>query len=322
MKRIKIGIIGGAGYTAGELLRLLINHPHADIVFVNSESNAGNPLTQVHEGLYGETDLRFTDRAPLDEIDCLFLCSGHGASSEFWRTHHRPDNLKVIDLSQDFRDESQGYVYGLPELNSERIKTAGLLANPGCFATAIQLALLPLAKAGLLTESIHVTGITGSTGAGVKPTASTHFSWRDNNMSVYKAFEHQHLLEINRSLRKLQGDDLGEIDFLPMRGDFPRGIFVTAYTRCDLSAREATKLFSDYYAEAPFVHLTDKPLDLKQVVNTNKCLLWIEKHADKLLVLSAIDNLLKGASGQAVENMNLMFGLNETTALRLKPSAF
>ncbi len=322
MNRIKIGIIGGAGYTAGELLRLLINHPQADIVFVNSESNAGNPLTQVHEGLYGETDLRFTGQAPLEDIDCLFLCSGHGASSEFWKTHHRPDNLRVIDLSQDFRDESEGYVYGLPELNRERIKTTGLLANPGCFATAIQLALLPLAKAGLLTESIHVTGITGSTGAGVKPTASTHFSWRDNNLSVYKAFEHQHLLEINRSLRKLQGDSLGEINFLPVRGDFPRGIFVTAYTRCSLNAGEATELFSEYYAGAPFVHLTDKPLDLKQVVNTNKCLLWIEKHGDKLLVLSAIDNLLKGASGQAVENMNLMFGLDETIALRLKPSAF
>lgn len=322
MNKIKIGIIGGAGYTAGELLRLLINHPQAEIVFVNSESNAGNPLTQVHEGLYGETDMRFTDRAPLDAIDCLFLCSGHGASSEFWKTRHRPDNLKVIDLSQDFRDESEGYIYGLPELSRDRIKATGLLANPGCFATAIQLALLPLAKAGLLTEDIHVTGITGSTGAGVKPAATTHFSWRDNNMSVYKAFEHQHLLEINRSLRKLQGDSLGEIDFLPMRGDFPRGIFVTAYTRCGLSADEATKLYSEFYAGAPFVHLTDKPLDLKQVVNTNKCLLWIEKHGDKLLVLSAIDNLLKGASGQAVENMNLMFGLNETTGLRLKPSAF
>lgn len=322
MKKIKIGIIGGAGYTAGELIRLLINHPHAEIVFVNSESNAGNPLTYVHEGLLGDTDLRFSGTAPLDDIDCLFLCSGHGASSEYWKSHHQPGHLKVIDLSQDFRDESEGYVYGLPEFNRERIKTTRLLANPGCFATAIQLALLPLAKAGQLTDSIHVTGITGSTGAGVKPTYSTHFSWRDNNMSVYKAFEHQHLLEINRSLHKLQGEKLGEINFLPMRGDFPRGIFITAYTRCNLSADEARTLYSSYYDDAPFVHLSDKPLDLKQVVNTNKCLLWIEKHDDKLLILSAIDNLLKGASGQAVENMNLMFGLDESTALRLKPSAF
>lgn len=319
---IRVGIIGGAGYTAGELIRLLINHPQVRIVFVHSESNAGNPLTYVHEGLMGDTDLRFSDNAPLDEIDCLFLCSGHGASSQFWQTHERPEGLKVVDLAQDFRDESHGYVYGLPELNRDRIKATQLLANPGCYATAIQLALLPLASAGLLNDSVHVTGITGSTGAGVKPSYSTHFSWRDNNMSVYKAFEHQHLLEIRRSLGQLQPSMQAEINFIPMRGDFPRGIFVTAYTRCDLDLEDATKTYRDFYQDAAFTHVADKTLDLKQVVNTNKCLLWLEKHSDKLLVLSAIDNLLKGASGQAVQNMNLMFGLDETTGLRLKPSAF
>lgn len=319
---IRVGIIGGAGYTAGELIRLLINHPQAEIVFVNSQSNAGNPVSSVHEGLVGDTDLKFTDQMPLDEIDCLFLCSGHGASSTFWESHVCPPGLKVIDLAQDYRDESCGYVYGLPELNRDRIKSADLLANPGCFATAIQLALLPLAKAGLLTHDVHITGITGSTGAGVKPTAFTHFSWRDNNMSVYKAFNHQHLIEIRRSLGQLQSESLGDLCFIPMRGDFPRGIFVTAYVRCEMSLDEARELYSEFYADAPFVHLAESPIDLKQVVNTNKCLLWIEKHGDRLLVLSAIDNLLKGASGQAVENMNLMFGIDETTGLRLKPSAF
>lgn len=319
---IKVGIIGGAGYTAGELIRLLINHPHVEIVFVHSESNAGNPLTFVHEGLVGETDLRFSAEAPLDAIDCLFLCSGHGASSQFWQTHERPAGLKVVDLAQDFRDESHGYVYGLPELNRDRIKATDSLANPGCYATAIQLALLPLASAGQLKDPVHVTGITGSTGAGVKPTFSTHFSWRDNNMSVYKAFEHQHLLEIRQSLKQLQPSMSADINFIPMRGDFPRGIFVIAYTRCDLEADEAIKLYKEFYRDAAFTHVADRSVDLKQVVNTNKCLLWLEKHGDKLLVLSIIDNLLKGASGQAVQNMNLMFGLDETEGLRLKPSAF
>lgn len=319
---IRAGIIGGAGYTAGELIRLLINHPQVSIAFVHSESNAGNPLTYVHEGLMGDTDLCFSADAPLDEIDCLFLCSGHGASSQFWQTHERPEGLRVVDLAQDFRDESHGYVYGLPELNRDRIKSTLLLANPGCYATAIQLALLPLASAGRLNDSVHITGITGATGAGVKPTYSTHFSWRDNNMSVYKAFEHQHLLEIRRSLSQLQPSMQADINFIPMRGDFPRGIFVTAYTRCDLGLEDATKLYLDFYRDAAFTHIADKSLDLKQVVNTNKCLLWLEKHDDKLLVLSAIDNLLKGASGQAVQNMNLMFGLDETTGLCLKPSAF
>lgn len=319
---IKVGIIGGAGYTAGELLRLLINHPEVEISFVHSESNAGNLLTQVHGGLVGETEMRFSAEAPLDAIDCLFLCSGHGASSKFWQENVRPQNLKVVDLAQDFRDESEGYVYGLPEMNRNRVKGTSLLANPGCFATAIQLALLPLASAGMLNDSVHVTGITGSTGAGVKPTAYTHFSWRDNNMSVYKAFEHQHLIEIRRSLGLLQPGFNAEINFIPMRGDFPRGIFVTAYIKCSLEIEEALKLYKDYYSDAVFTFVADKSVDLKQVVNTNKCVISLEKHGDKLLIMSAIDNLLKGASGQAVQNMNLMFGLDETTGLKLKSSAF
>ena len=237
---IKVGIIGGAGYTAGELLRLLINHPHVEIAFVNSQSNAGNLISDVHEGLIGDTDIRFTDKIDLQEIDCLFLCSGHGASTEFWNEHNRPESLKVIDLAQDFRDESCGYVYGLPELNRRRIESSMLTANPGCFATAIQLALLPLAASGNLTSTVHVTGITGSTGAGVKPGATTHVSWRDNNMSVYKVFNHQHLKEIRQSLSVAAGREVPEIDFIPMRGDFPRGIFVTAYLHSDLTEEDVT----------------------------------------------------------------------------------
>lgn len=319
---IRAGIIGGAGYTAGELIRILINHPGVDLHFVNSTSNAGNRLTDVHEGLIGDTDMKFTDACPLNDIDVVFMCSGHGASSSFWKENARPDGLKVIDLSQDFRDESFGYVYGLPELNRERIRNCHLLANPGCFATAIQLSLLPLASAGKLTNSVHITGITGSTGAGVKPTSSTHFSWRDNNLSVYKAFEHQHLKEIRQSLRCLMPECDAELNFIPVRGDFPRGIFVTAYTESDLTEEQARKIYHEFYRDEPFTHISDRPIDLKQAINTNKALLHIGKHGNKLLITGAIDNLLKGASGQAVENMNLMFGLDETTGLKLKPSAF
>lgn len=319
---IRIGIIGGAGYTAGELLRILLNHPQAQIVFVHSQSNAGNPLTFVHEGLMGETDLTFSDSYDLNAIDCLFLCSGHGASKQFWAENERPAGLKVIDLAQDFRDESCGYVYGLPEMNRERISGSDLIANPGCYATAIQIALLPMAAAGLIKEDVHITGITGSTGAGVKPTYSTHFSWRNSNMSVYKAFEHQHLLEINQSLHQLMPQMDSELHFIPMRGDFSRGIFVTAYLKSELTEPEARQLYADFYAPSAFTSVSTKSLDLKQVVNTNKALVWTEKHGDNLLILSAIDNLLKGASGQAVQNMNLMFGLDETTGLRLKSSAF
>lgn len=319
---IKVGIIGGAGYTAGELIRLLLNHPEVEIGFVHSSSNAGQPLAMVHEGLTGETDMIFSGDFDLNKIDCLFLCSGHGASTKFWLEHNRPSSLKVIDLSQDFRDESEGYVYGLPELNTDRIKTATSVANPGCFATAIQLAILPLAAFGKLKSDVHITGITGSTGAGVKPGPTTHFSWRVGNMSVYKAFSHQHLMEIYQSIHKLMPTCHSELMFIPMRGDFARGIFVTAYTETDLTLEEAKKIFHDFYADASFTFMALKELDLKQVVNTNKALVWLEKHGNKLLILSAIDNLLKGASGQAVQNMNLMFGFPETTGLKLKSSGF
>ncbi len=319
---IRVGIIGGAGYTAGELLRILVHHPEVEIKFIHSESNAGNKIADVHEGLYGDTDLSFSGEYDLKAIDCLFLCSGHGASSKFWQENERPAGLKVVDLAQDFRDESCGYVYGLPEINFDRIASTELVANPGCFATAIQIALLPLATAGKLCGDVHITGITGSTGAGVKPSATTHFSWRTDNISVYKAFEHQHLIEINHNISKLMPGSTTELNFVPMRGDFARGIFVAAYLRSDLSIDEARAIYADFYADAAFTHLAPKNLDLKQVVNTNKGLVWLEKHGDKLMILSAIDNLLKGASGQAVQNMNIMFGLDQRCGLQLKPSGF
>ena len=319
---INAGIIGGAGYTAGELIRILINHPQVNISWIHSTSNAGRYVHEVHEGLIGDTDLRFADAYDLSAVDVVFLCQGHGFSRKFWEENTLPGHLKVIDLAQDFRDESCGYVYGLPEVNRERIRSARLLANPGCFATAIQLALLPLAAAGELPDQIHVTGITGSTGAGVKPGDTTHFSWRNNNISVYKAFTHQHLAEISRTLRALQPGSEPEINFVPMRGDFARGIFIAAYVDTDLTAEAAVDLYKDFYANAAFTHVSSRPVDLKQAVNTNKAVLSVEKHGSKLLVISAIDNLLKGASGQAVQNMNLMFSLPEDTGLKLKPSAF
>lgn len=319
---MKIGIIGGAGYTAGELLRLLLNHPEAEIVFIHSTSNAGAPVTDVHEGLIGETDLCFSEDYDLNAIDVLFLCQGHGFSKKFWEENAMPEGLKIVDLAQDYRDESNGYVYGLPEAHVNRIKDAQKVANPGCFATAIQVALLPLAAAGKLNSEIHVTGITGSTGAGVKPGATTHFSWRNNNMSVYKAFGHQHLAEIKQTLGQLQPGFDQEISFLPVRGDFARGIFAMTYIDTDMSLEEATALYKNYYRDAAFTHVSDKPVDLKQVVNTNKAVISLEKHGSKLLIISAIDNLLKGASGQAVQNMNLICGLPEKTGLSLKPSAF
>lgn len=322
MSKIKVGIIGGAGYTAGELLRLLINHPAVDIRFVHSSSNAGNRVCSVHEGLWGDTELTFSDGFDLEAIDVLFLCSAHGHSRLFWEENTRPASLKVIDLAQDYRDESEGYCYGMPELQREKIAGASLIANPGCFATAIQLALLPLAAARKLCGEIHVTAITGSTGAGVKPTSKTHFSWRNNNISVYKAFTHQHLAEISRTLRGLQPTFDEAINFVPMRGDFSRGILASVYTECDLSADEARKLYADYYADARFTHVIEGEVDMKQVVNTNKALLSVEKYGTKLHIVSAVDNLLKGASGQAVQNMNLIFGLDEAEGLRLKPSAF
>jgi len=319
---IKAGIIGGAGYTAGELVRLLLFHPEVEISFVHSTSNAGNFLYEVHTGLFGDTDLRFSSSFDLENIDVLFLCSGHGHSTEFWSTNNRPEKLKVIDLAQDYRDCSCGYVYGLPEINRDKIKRCSLLANPGCFATAIQLGVLPLASAGLLSNDIEVTAVTGSTGAGVKPGATTHFSWRNNNLSVYKAFEHQHLKEIGMNLSLLQPDFDKNVNFIPVRGDFARGILASIYTDCDLSLDEIQGLYQDFYKDAVFAHVYPRDLDLKQVVNTNKALVSVQKHNGKVLIVSAIDNLLKGASGQAVQNMNLMFGLDEGTGLRLKASAF
>ena len=319
---IKVGIVGGAGYTAGELLRILLNHPEAEVTFVNSSSNAGNKLYDVHEGLFGETEMAFTDMLPLDEIDVLFICSGHGDSKKFLEANEVPANVKIIDLSQDFRDESNGFVYGLPELNKERIKTATKIANPGCFATGIQLGLLPLAANGLLKGEVHTNGITGSTGAGVKPGPTSHFSWRNNNISIYKAFGHQHLKEINQSLKQLQPDFDHAINFIPVRGNFSRGIFVSSYLDCDLELSELRKLYADFFEDAAFTFMIEANPDLKQVVNTNKVLIHLEKHGNKLLILSVIDNLLKGASGQAVQNMNLMCGLPENMGLQLKSVAF
>ncbi len=320
----KIGIIGGAGYTAGELLRILINHPGVEVKWVHSESNAGRHVSAVHTGLLGETDLHFSDTHPLEDIDILFLCSAHGHSREFWENNRRPEGLKVIDLAQDFRDESEGYVYGLPEKNFGRIAEADSVANPGCFATAIQLSLLPLAAAGLLPEEgeINVTALTGSTGAGVKPGATTHFSWRNDNISVYKPFTHQHLKEIGMTLEQLQPGHGAKITFIPMRGDFARGIFAAVTLDCPLSQEEAEKLYKEYYKDAPFVTVSDEPIHLKQVVNTNKAVIHIDGHDGKLLITTAEDNLLKGASGQAVQNMNIMLGLDQREGLRLKASSF
>lgn len=323
---IRIGIIGGAGYTAGELCRILLNHPEAEIKFINSSSNAGNKITDVHEGLYGDTDLTFTDQLPFDEVDVIYFCFGHGKSAEFLREHDVPAHVKIIDLAQDFRLAAPGndYVYGLPELNREAIRKADHVANPGCFATCIQLGLLPLAKAGLIKADVAVNAITGSTGAGVKPSATTHFSWRNNNMSIYKAFNHQHVPEIKQSLRQLQADFSSEIDFIPYRGDFARGIFATEVVRVDeaLPVEEVVDLYKTFYSDAAFTHYVDKAIDMKQVVNTNKALVHVDKYGDKLLVTSTIDNLLKGASGQAVQNMNLMFGLDEAAGLKLKAGGF
>ena len=329
---VRVGILGAAGYTGGELIRLLINHPEAEIVFANSSSNAGNSICDVHEGLLGDTELEFCADLPFDDVDVLFFCFGHGKSAEFLKGHKIPERVKIIDLAQDFRIASpeHDYVYGLPELHRELIKGCKHLANPGCFATCIQLGLLPLAEAGLLVNDVCINAITGSTGAGQKPGATTHFSWREGNISVYKVFTHQHLHEIKQSLKELQGELNSAIDFIPYRGDFARGIFCTELVRFNGeegspgNPDESTlvKLYKDFYANAAFTHYSDRELDLKQVVNTNKALIHIQKFGNKALITSVIDNLLKGAVGQAVQNMNLMFGLDETCGLKLKASAF
>ena len=321
---IKIGILGAAGYTGGELIRLLLNHPEAEIVFANSESNAGNLVADVHEGLLGDTDLRFTSEMPFEKVDVVFFCFGHGKSEQFLREHTIPAHVKIIDLAQDFRlaAPDNDYVYGLPEINRERIAAAQHVANPGCFATCIQLGLLPAAKLGIVKGDIAVNAITGSTGAGQKPGATTHFSWRDNNMSIYKAFCHQHVPEICQSLKQVQGELDAEIDFIPYRGDFARGIFATQVVKTDMPIEQIVEAYKAFYKDAPFTHYVDNAIDMKQVVNTNKALVHCDKFGNKLLITSTIDNLLKGAVGQAVQNMNIMFGVEETMGLRLKGSAF
>ena len=324
---LRVGILGAAGYTGGELIRLLLNHPQAEIVFANSGSNAGNRVCDVHSGLTGETELRFTDQMPFDEVDVVFFCFGHGKSEQFLREHSIPQRVKVIDLAQDFRvrrpdGSTDEWVYGLPELHRNEIRHATRLANPGCFATCIQLALLPALKAGLFGGDIHVNGITGSTGAGQKPGSTTHFSWRNDNVSVYKAFTHQHLLEINQTVQEVAGAYDGRVLIIPQRGCFARGIFVTAYATCSASQQEVERVYDDFYADAAFTHFVSAAPDMKQVVNTNKALVSAERIGDQLLMTCCIDNLLKGAVGQAVQNMNLMCGLDEREGLRLKASAF
>ena len=342
MAKVKVGILGAAGYTGGELIRLLVNHPAAEIVFANSESNAGNKVSDVHEGLLGDTELQFTSEMPFDSVDVVFFCFGHGKSEAFLKEHSIPDSVKIIDLAQDFRIAGDhDYVYGLPEMHRESIASCKHLASPGCFATCIQLGLLPLAKAGLLTDDIAVNAITGSTGAGQKPGSTTHFSWRSNNFSVYKLFTHQHLHEITQTLNELRpataprvADTLNEgygaedgaitVDFIPYRGDFARGIFCTEVIRLRnaMPQEDIVKLFKDYYVSAAFTHYSDKAPDLKQVVNTNKAIVHAEVFGRKVVVTSMIDNLLKGAVGQAVQNMNIMFGLDEKAGLNLKAAAF
>ena len=337
---VRVGILGAAGYTGGELIRLLLNHPEVEIVFANSESNAGNKVYDVHEGLLGETELEFTSEMPFDKVDVVFFCFGHGKSEAFLKEHSIPANVKIIDLAQDFRIKGDhDYVYGLPETHHKEIAKCQHLANPGCFATCIQLGLLPLAQAGLLTKDISVNAITGSTGAGQKPGATTHFSWRNNNFSVYKLFTHQHLHEICQTLNELKPegaphvvDTLDEgyeaegitVDFIPYRGDFARGIFCTEVVTLETSpaASDIVALYKNFYEQAAFTHYSDKALDLKQVVNTNKALVHVEIFGKKVVITSMIDNLLKGAVGQAVQNMNIMFGLDERAGLNLKASAF
>ena len=324
---IKAGIIGGAGYTAGELIRLLIHHPKVDIDFVFSTSNAGNAISAIHQDLVGDLDLRFTNQFNPD-VDVLFLCLGHGNSKSFLEANQVSQSTRIIDLSNDFRlsadsnFEGKQFVYGLPELQLNKIKEAQYIANPGCFATAIQLALLPLAKHDLLVDNIHVNAVTGATGAGTSLSATTHFTWRDNNFSYYKPFVHQHLGEISQSLTQLQPQSNAQIYFLPNRGNFSRGIYATSYTSFNGELNEAYDLYQDFYGQSAFTHISNKEIHLKQVVNTNKCMIHLHKHQDKLLITSAIDNLLKGASGQAIQNMNLLFDFEESEGLALKANYF
>ncbi len=319
--KIRVAIEGAAGYTAGELLRILLFHPLAEVKYVHSDSHAGKPFYTVHKDLLGETELVFSE-INFDDTDVVFLCKGHGQSVKFMQQTNLPDRVKVIDLSTDFRDESEGFVYGLPELQREKIKTARFISNPGCFATSIELALLPLAAAGLLTAEVHITSITGSTGAGQSPSETTHFSWRNNNVSVYKPFRHQHLKEIGMCINKLQQSFDKAVNLVPVRGNFTRGILTSCYTACNSSQAEIDTLYSEFYKNHPFTVISPENPDLKQVVNTNKCILYLERFEDKLYIISLIDNLVKGASGQAVQNMNLVFGFPEDAGLHLKSTGF
>jgi N-acetyl-gamma-glutamyl-phosphate reductase len=325
-KNIKVGIVGGAGYTGGELIRLLVNHPYVAVSFIHSRSNAGKPVYSVHEDLVGETDWQFTGELRQD-VDVIFLCVGHGEAKKFLAENPIDEKIKVIDLSQDFRLsrssqlEARSFVYGLPELNKDKIRTASNIANPGCFATAIQLGLLPLAKAGILNQ-VYTTGITGSTGAGQSLSSTSHFSWRANNIQAYKTLNHQHMNEIGESLLQLQPKGQIDVSFVPWRGDFTRGIFISSQMDCDLTEQEVNDLYKDFYSGHPFTIVSSQPIFLKQAVNTNKCIIQLEKVGTKLVVHSIIDNLLKGASGQAVQNMNLLFGLDECAGLKLKANYF
>ncbi|MDD4590920.1 MAG: N-acetyl-gamma-glutamyl-phosphate reductase [Prevotella sp.] len=332
---IRVGILGAAGFTGGELIRLLVNHPEVEIVFANSESNAGNSVADIHEGLYGDTDMKFTSEMPFDKIDVVFFCFGHGKSEAFMKAHDIPENVKIIDLAQDFRlapenitktqhptAQKHDFIYGLPEINADQIAKAQHVANPGCFATCIQLGLLPAAKMHLITKDVSVNAITGSTGAGQKLQTTTQYSWRDNNLSIYKAFRHQHIPEIRQSLKQIQGFLNTSIDFIPYRGCFTRGVFATEVVKTNADSNEIIAGYKEFYKDAAFTHYVDQPLDLKQVVNTNKVLVHVDKIDDKLLITSCLDNLLKGAVGQAVQNMNIMFGIDQKTGLNLKGSAF
>ena len=331
-KKLRIGIFGAAGYTGGELIRLLLNHPQATLVFAHSESHCGHKISDVHGSLLGDTDMTFASEMPFEDVDVVFLCFGHGKSSAFLQSHQIPSSVKIIDLAQDFRLASDGhdFVYGLPEINRRKIVQANHIANPGCFATCLQLAMLPLVSAGLVKEDVVVNAVTGSTGAGQRPSDTTHYSWRSDNMSVYKPFRHQHLAEIYQTLNACSPDGAGSwgdengrtLDFIPWRGNFARGIFATLVTRCEASEAQLTDLYTQFYASHPFTHYAANAIDLKQVVNTNKCLIHCEKEGNRLLITAAIDNLLKGAVGQAVQNMNIMAGIDETCGLQLKASAF
>ncbi len=325
--RIKVGIVGGAGFTAGELLRLLLPHPHAEIAAVVSSSNAGHAVAAVHGDLLGDTDLRFQSHLHGDE-DVVFLCLGHGHSRAFLASANLPARTKIIDLSNDFRLAAdrevagRNFIYGLPECNREQLRTASNVANPGCFATAIQLALLPLAEAGLLTAAVHVSALTGSTGAGRELTDTGSFSARNNNVSIYKAFTHQHLGEIGETLAARQPGFGQPLHFIPYRGNFTRGIFASVYTTCERPLIEMQELYQHYYQDSPFTVVSEREINLKLAVNTNKCFLHVQQHGDQLLITAALDNLIKGASGQAIQNMNLLFGLEETAGLRLKATFF